>query len=670
MKRQRISGLLSGLFLGFLSWTFFPDLVAVWPVLAWIAFFFVIGVIQHHFNLNWASSIFSTVLSTILLNFLIKGIFRLLTFGEPTPLDTFFPLWDRAMLLSLAQGVFFWIGFRAVEKKPELSKWRHLLHISLALLLFFFQKIAFAPFWTHPLLPLFLVFAFIFWELDQLYRDQNEIRHWRPLVGGLFFLPLALFTGYLSFNQYQKNSSSEGAGLIQPTLFGFDFAPIIKLESEIKLDDDLVMIYRREGYPRDQMLRRQVLSGYDSEKGFFWNEQAPEDDEVPWNLGSSELVMEPAPSLTRTEVQQEVYLVNLDPSLVFALNQPVRAIPLTGWDMNKFRGAYRVTSQVLESSVWTISDSPGKLTAEAYAYYTNYGDDEKIAGLAKEITQGLSDSNAITKRILVYLLENFFYSLKPGVAVNQPPLHHFLFQAKKGYCSYFAFSMVLMLRSLGIPSRVAVGFLVDKNSEVLSFYPIKSFQAHAWVEVLSLENGWVTFDPTSATLAPGEDWNLNASADDAFLSMVEDILGAHLTEIQTNEVESIADSHSERWWPSSTDLVIFLFITFILAAIFWKFRRYLWLMFIRPERLRIIALYKWVRDYLQLSLSNDASRLTPNEIFHIIPSPELKIITTFYEMALYSRELPTSAFIESQAAHRMILSRRTHRPSFWRLLWF
>jgi hypothetical protein len=66
--------------------------------------------------------------------------------------------------------------------------------------------------------------------------------------------------------------------------------------------------------------------------------------------------------------------------------------------------------------------------------------------------------------------------------------------------------MALMCRSLGIPARVAVGFYVDPGSEILNFYQVRAFQAHAWVEVYFGKQGWVEFDPTSETPAPGEDF--------------------------------------------------------------------------------------------------------------------------------------------------------------------
>jgi hypothetical protein len=144
---------------------------------------------------------------------------------------------------------------------------------------------------------------------------------------------------------------------------------------------------------------------------------------------------------------------------------------------------------------------PGSL-----AWYTRYGGDERIRELALEVTSGLTGYAERVQAIEKWLRGNYLYSLHPGVAADGNQLHHFLFESRKGYCSYFAFAMALMCRSVGIPARVAVGFLVPRETEVLNFYEVRAFQAHAWVEVWFGDLGWIEFDPTSQELAPGEDF--------------------------------------------------------------------------------------------------------------------------------------------------------------------
>src|SRR5208282_1726059 len=139
---------------------------------------------------------------------------------------------------------------------------------------------------------------------------------------------------------------------------------------------------------------------------------------------------------------------------------------------------YRVDSRVMRSPA-----GPRRLILEPsmrpedLQLYTRTGDDDQIHALALQVTNEVPGYYAKVAAIEKYLKTNYLYSLKPGIAEDGNQLRHFLFVSKKGYCSYFAFAMALMCRSLGIPARVAVGFYVDPQSEVLNFYEVRAFQA-------------------------------------------------------------------------------------------------------------------------------------------------------------------------------------------------
>jgi protein-glutamine gamma-glutamyltransferase len=102
------------------------------------------------------------------------------------------------------------------------------------------------------------------------------------------------------------------------------------------------------------------------------------------------------------------------------------------------------------------------------------------------------------------------YAYTPDVPVHTYPLESFLFKDKAGYCQQFAGSMGLMLRMLGIPSRVVSGFAPGSPSSADGSYVVHDFDAHSWVEVFFRGIGWVTFDPTPAA-APAESQRLAAS---------------------------------------------------------------------------------------------------------------------------------------------------------------
>ena len=78
------------------------------------------------------------------------------------------------------------------------------------------------------------------------------------------------------------------------------------------------------------------------------------------------------------------------------------------------------------------------------------------------------------------------------------PIANFLFERKQGHCEYFASSMAVMLRTLGIPSRVVNGFRSDEFNDITGNYVVRAKDAHSWVEAYFPGYGWQTFDPTPA----------------------------------------------------------------------------------------------------------------------------------------------------------------------------
>ena len=103
-------------------------------------------------------------------------------------------------------------------------------------------------------------------------------------------------------------------------------------------------------------------------------------------------------------------------------------------------------------------------------------------------------------------LENWFVASGRFRYTNHPPvispvLVNFVTKTHAGYCQYFAGAMALMLRYLGIPARVAVGFAGGTYDQSEQLWNVTDREAHAWVEVWFKGYGWLPFDPTPA--APG-----------------------------------------------------------------------------------------------------------------------------------------------------------------------
>ena len=120
----------------------------------------------------------------------------------------------------------------------------------------------------------------------------------------------------------------------------------------------------------------------------------------------------------------------------------------------------------------------------------------RIQELAKEITA--EAATPFEKAILItrYLRDNIAYSQTiPDSPRNRDRLEWVLFDLKQAYCVYYASAEVLMLRSVGVPARMAVGFTQGERDG--NNYVVRRLNSHAWPEVYFPNIGWVEFEPTA-----------------------------------------------------------------------------------------------------------------------------------------------------------------------------
>ncbi len=119
----------------------------------------------------------------------------------------------------------------------------------------------------------------------------------------------------------------------------------------------------------------------------------------------------------------------------------------------------------------------------------------RISALARSV-MGQGTPAARAQRLESHLNSSYEYTLdfRGRSAVN--PIEDFLFRYKSGQCEYFASSMVLMLRSQGIPARLVTGFLGGEYNPFEGYYIVRDSNAHAWVEAYVAGQGWRIYDPT------------------------------------------------------------------------------------------------------------------------------------------------------------------------------
>ncbi|MEU3270700.1 transglutaminaseTgpA domain-containing protein [Saccharomonospora sp. NPDC006951] len=141
-----------------------------------------------------------------------------------------------------------------------------------------------------------------------------------------------------------------------------------------------------------------------------------------------------------------------------------------------------------------IADSQADPVPEVYSSIE--GVDPRVAQLARDLTEGATNDFDRAQAIWQYFSpENgFVYDTSTAPATDPDAVADFVLNGKRGFCEQYASSMAVMLRSLGVPTRVAIGFTTGYPTS--DYRTITSQDAHAWVEVYFGDKGWVSFDPT------------------------------------------------------------------------------------------------------------------------------------------------------------------------------
>ena len=131
------------------------------------------------------------------------------------------------------------------------------------------------------------------------------------------------------------------------------------------------------------------------------------------------------------------------------------------------------------------------------------GDEAKrVAGAASPYEQALA-------------IEQYLRAFPYDLTVPPPPAGRdvadfVLFDLKAGYFDTQSTAMAVMLRSLGIPARLAVGYVLDKNEVTETTYTVRKDDQYSWVEVWFPRYGWVNFNPTADRPAAGAGGALGA----------------------------------------------------------------------------------------------------------------------------------------------------------------
>jgi hypothetical protein len=333
--------------------------------------------------------------------------------------------------------------------------------------------------------------------------------------GVLFFFFPRISTGYMS-----------GASLNPSLMTGFNDNVELGQIGEIKKNSAVIMRVetgKPVGYERLRW-RGIALANFDGKR---WSSAersmetlAPDHDGWVYVALPEQKLAPPAPGL--------LYTVLLEPLATDALFVPGNPVSLRGNFTGEGSGVYSAArrtylsrdsagsifnpfhnyaairyygfSRLPQLNVARLRAAPKEYSSEITNTYLQLppGLDRRIPELARQITANAATPLDKTMAIEGYLRGRFTYTLTLTGKPGDDPLAHFLFETRAGHCEYFASSMAVMLRTLGIPSREVNGFLPGEYNDLGGDYIVRASDAHSWVEVYFPGNGWIVFDPTPA----------------------------------------------------------------------------------------------------------------------------------------------------------------------------
>lgn len=386
---------------------------------------------------------------------------------------------------------------------------------------------------------LMAVVTFVLMEMRRSGRDANiEARHsndpqeHRHLAFALVriapaLMILILVCGAALFFVMPRISAGNLGGYSYGTDFSAGFSDHVQLGQigQIQQSNAVVMHVKIEGDTigrYDLHWRGVALANFD---GHIWSSPQPQSllQRQSDNSFAVPVLDDPTriPGAPRTQPPHLIrYRILMEPvgTNVFFLAPRARSVSGdyralaadSGGSIYDFDPTRAISHYGATSDIATPSPAELRTASSAYpalirdTYLSLPAGDPRIRQLALQIT--ISSRNDYDKAAAVelYLKTHYGYTLTLPETAETDPVAHFLFVRKKGHCEYFASSMAVMLRSLGIPTRVVNGFRSDEFNDLTGSYVVRAKDAHAWVETYFPGYGWQMFDPTPSGTGTGK----------------------------------------------------------------------------------------------------------------------------------------------------------------------
>jgi len=173
----------------------------------------------------------------------------------------------------------------------------------------------------------------------------------------------------------------------------------------------------------------------------------------------------------------------------------------------------------------------------------------KAQAFAKELFEEVGgDHNRFIDKVLSHFrTEPFYYTLEPP-KLGYNAVDDFLFTSRQGFCEHYASAFSALLRTVGIPVRVVLGYQGGEWNDIGRFMTVRQYDAHAWIEVWLPQRGWTRFDPTSAVAPQRVESGLDAALNNEDRASLSFLSAARLGEQgMLNRLLNWTDSLEYRW---------------------------------------------------------------------------------------------------------------------------